>query len=119
MSELILATGTETIAAGMYASYSINTGITDPSFYPVIVVTPFGEYANVNATITTLEHDTYRWKFKILRSIGVPGTGDLGSESQSFFWKIIAVKPIKEIGETVSPAVEAITYSGGSLSESP
>lgn len=111
MSELILATGRQTIAAGQYASYYIDTGITDPLFYPVVVVTPFGEYANVNATITTLTYSSGRWNFKILRSIGEPDSGDLGSESQSFFWKIIAVKPIKEIGGTVSPAVEAITYS--------
>lgn len=119
MSEFFLSTGETSIEAGQYATLYIYTGITDPLFYPVIAVTPFGAMANVNVNMSTsLVFVGGEWSFRILRSIGDPDASDVGAELQAFFWKIIAVKPIREIGETVSPTVEAPTrWSGGEFSE--
>jgi len=101
MSESYLASGTAVIAAGE-RRISVNPGITDPLFKPVICVTPFGENANVNVNLSTAVLFTGgEWSFEINRNLWH------NTEAQSFFWNVIAMKTVPEIGPTVTPASES------------
>ena len=96
-----LSPGTGIIAASTPDSAAIDTGITDPTFQPVVNVTPYGE-PNINCWLdTTLQHDGTKWTFIVKRSFG----SYVGPEV-TFMWKVIALDPVKEIGATVIPVSE-------------
>jgi hypothetical protein len=102
MTDFHLASGTATITVAQW-SKTVVTGLTDLLFEPVICTTPFGENANVNTFLETLVfYEAGQWKFRINRSIAGHDGGD-AAPAQTFFWKVIAMKTVPEIGPTVVP----------------
>lgn len=101
MTEFHLASGTVTIVAGKREKM-VATGLTDSSFEPVMSTTPYGENANVNAFLkTSVRYVSGQWQLIVSRSI--MGNSSEPAPEQTFFWKVIAMKTVPEIGPTVTP----------------
>ena len=110
-----LESGTSIIEAGDDSLLTpIVTQYSNPHYVPTIVVMPFTETdiddSNVNVHLdTTISFNASigKWEFNVIRSIGKNSRVFPIAESQSFMWKIIAVRHIREVGTPVVVQSEA------------
>lgn len=86
-SEAMLTNGTAVIGANNHDA-NVSTDLTDSSFIPVITATAEG---NENIYVEFIEFSGGNWKFRINRSTG------FGQPALNVFWKVIALKPHKEV----------------------
>ena len=113
---IFLKSGIETIAGDRDFVF-VNTGLTDSRYRPIISVTAYGEFANVNAFVATAvsfpsETDaSNQWSIRLMRSVG----GTLAHhEEMSLMWKVVGFEPVHKRGDDVELDEEAgQVYSGG------
>jgi len=101
----------------------VNTGLTDPRYKPIISVTAYGEFADVNSFVGTTivfpsETDgTNQWSIRLLRSVG--GTV-APHEAMQLAWKVVGFEPVHKRGEDNNPDKEiGQIYSGADSFYSP
>ena len=87
---------------------TVTLGWSDPTYEPIIALTPVGDRANFTAwTATNITRTAGGWQFTIRRSIGGTVHGHLTElESMSVGYKAIGVKPKTTVGPTVTNVSE-------------
>ncbi len=104
MTDFHLAIATAEIGAGSSVA-AVYTGLKDPSFEPVVIVTPRGDNSNENLHVGVPWFSAnHGWIVHVRRSIGSDVAVD--ADACLFSWRTIAMKTVPEIGPTVVPAIE-------------
>ena len=108
-----LSTGNIAVPANQSTSSEVRTGVTDANYRPVISVTSVEFYGNVNSHVRTgLRYDTTltppEWVFNVIHSLNEdqPPLSN-GSESIMFYWKVLGVENVTQVGPNVTLAIES------------